>query len=170
MHKISVKTLTGVSLFIALEIVLSRYCSIATPVVKIGFAFVPLALCATLYGPVWGAVAGGLSDFLGAILFPIGPYFPGFTLTTALSGLVYGLFFRRRSMGIAQVCAATAINNLVFSLCLNTLWISILYGSPFVQLLSTRLFQCALMIPLQIVVLTLQRQPVTRLAHSRAVS
>ena len=35
--------------------------------------------------------------------------------------------------------------------------------------LPTRLLQCAVMIPVEIVVLTLLRQPVARLARSRAI-
>ncbi len=169
MHKISVKTLTAVALFIALEVVLSRFGSIATAELKIGFGFVPLAICAMLYGPAWAAVAGGLADFIGAVLFPIGPYFPGFTLTNALIGLIFGLFLRRRPAGIANICAASLITCLFCSLVLNSLWISILYHSPFIQLLPTRLLQCAVMIPVEIVVLTLLRQPVARLARSRAI-
>ena len=70
-----------VAALIAIEIVLSRFCSIATPIVKIGFGFVPIAVCGMLYGPVWAGVAGGAADLLGAVLFPIGAYFPGFTLS-----------------------------------------------------------------------------------------
>ncbi len=172
MSKISVRTLTAVSLFIALEVVLSRFLSISTESLKIGFAFVPLVCCAMLYGPVWAAVAGGLADFIGAILFPIGPYFPGFTLTNALIGLVFGLFLRRRpagTAGIVPICAAVLINNLVLSLLLNTLWVSILYGSPFLQLLEVRLLQNAVMIPVEIAVLVAMRHPIASLARSRAI-
>ena len=127
---------------------------------------------AMLYGPVWGAVAGGLADFIGAVLFPIGPYFPGFTLTNALIGLVFGLFLRRRTSGtagIVSICAAVLINNLVLSLLLNTLWVSVLYGSPFLQLLPVRLMQNAVMIPIEIVVIIALRHPVASLARSKAV-
>ncbi len=166
MSKISVKMLTQVAVLIAAEILLSRVFSISTWSLKIGFAFVPLAICASLYGPLWGAVAGGLSDFIGAILLPIGPYFPGFTLTNALTGMVFGLFLRRRPASIVGICAATAINCLVLSLLLNSFWVSILYESPLPAVLPTRLLQNAVMIPVEIAVLTALRRPVARLAHS----
>lgn len=76
MRKSNIRTITHVAALIAIEIVLSRFCSIATPIVKIGFGFVPVAVCAMLYGPVWAGAAGGLGDFIGAILFPIGGYSP----------------------------------------------------------------------------------------------
>lgn len=149
-----VQKLIRISLLIALEIVLSRFLSISTPHLKIGFAFVPLALCAMLYGPVWAGTAGALADFLGAILFPIGPYFPGFTLTNCLAGILFGLCLRReRSDRWGFILLAVGLKGLCLSLLLNTLWISMLYGTPYLVLLPTRVFQCAVEMPVQIIVL-----------------
>ncbi len=86
------------------------------------------------------------------MLFPVGPYFPGFTLTAFLMGAVYGLFlYRRQSIG--RILGAVAVHQLALSLLLNTLWISLLYGSPYGPLLITRLPQCALLAAVQIVVI-----------------
>ncbi len=57
----------------------------------------PVFIAAYLYGPIGGAVVGGIADFIGAILFPIGAYFPGFTLTCVITGAVYGLFFAQEA-------------------------------------------------------------------------
>lgn len=150
----SVQKWIRVALLIALEIVLSRFLSISTPHLKIGFAFVPLALCAMLYGPVWAGVAGALADFLGAVLFPIGPYFPGFTLTNCLIGVLFGLCLRReRSDRWGFILLAVGVRGLCLSLLLNTLWISLLYGTPYLALLPTRVFQCVVEMPVQAVVL-----------------
>ncbi len=40
------------------------------------------------------------------------------------------------------------------SLCMNTLWISVLYGSSFTGLLSTRVLQVIVIAPIQIMILT----------------
>jgi ECF transporter S component (folate family) len=93
---------------------------------------------------------GALGDFIGAVLFPIGPYFPGFTLTAFLTGTVFGLFLHKRQT-ILRILGAVAVNQLVLSLLLQTLWISLLYGSPYGPLLLTRLGQCAVLAPLQFV-------------------
>ena len=90
--KINIKRIAVVGLLLALEIILSRFCSYSVWNSKIGFAFIPVVICAMLYGPVYSAILSGLADFLGAILFPIGAYFPGFTLTATLIGAVFGLF------------------------------------------------------------------------------
>ena len=152
--------LVQVSLLIALEVVLSRFCSIATPVSKIGFGFIPLAVCALCYGPIWAGVAGGVADFVGAVLFPIGPYFPGFTLSNALMGVVFGLFLYRKTPRWWHLAGAVAVNCIGISLCLSTYWLTLLGGTPFLALLPTRILQNLVTIPLQFLVLRLLQRPV----------
>ena len=153
------KVMIHVAMLVALEIVLSRFCSISTQFGKIGFAFVPLAVCGMLFGPWWAALCGGLADFLGAILFPIGPYFPGFTLSNALTGVVFGLCFYQRFQGWKNIAVAAAINNVVISLLISTYWLHLLYGSPYLGLLPTRVVQCVVMIILEFVVIRLIQTP-----------
>ena len=62
------------ALLLALNVVLSRFLSIATPSAKIGFSFLPEALAAAIYGPLGGMTVAGLGDLVGALLFPIGVY------------------------------------------------------------------------------------------------
>ena len=142
------------ALLTALDIVLSRFLSLSTLNTKIGFAFVPVAFAALLLGSVEAGIVGALSDFLGALLFPIGPYFPGFTLTAFLMGLVYGLCLHKKQ-SLSRLLLAVALHQLVLSLGLNTLWISLLYGSPYGALLLTRLPQTALLAGVQLALLPL---------------
>lgn len=99
-----------------------------------------------------GALVGGVADLLGATLFPIGAYFPGFTLTCVLQGTVYGLLLNKKQTPI-RILLAVGIVQLVLGLLLNTLWISILYGSSFGALLVTRVVQCLIMIPVEFIVI-----------------
>ncbi len=98
--KNKVKVLVNVALLVAMEVVLARFLSINTPIVRIGFGFVPIAICGMLYGPMMAGVAGAMSDIIGAVLFPTGAYFPGFTVSAALTGIVFGLFlYNRKGIG-----------------------------------------------------------------------
>ena len=47
----SVKKLVEISLLIALEVILTRFCSINTATLRIGFGFLPIAIIAMMYGP-----------------------------------------------------------------------------------------------------------------------
>lgn len=147
-----------IGLLVAVEIVLNRFLSINAWNIKVGFQFVPVVVGAMVFGPVGGALVGGLGDFIGALLFPIGAYFPGFTVTAALMGAVFGLFLHNRELkagplGLrAEAAFPVLINQLILGLLLNSLFISILYGSPYVPLLYTRILQCAVLIPVQYLV------------------
>lgn len=153
-NKFDAVKITRISLLIALEIVLSRFLSISTPITKIGFAFIPLSMIGMLYGPVYGCVAGALCDFIGAILFPIGAYFPGYTLTAALSGATYGYFLRDGgAKSTAKVAAATVIINIVYHLGINTYWTTLFTGKGYLALLPTRMISNVVLIPLQIVMI-----------------
>ena len=153
-QKLSTRALTTLAMLIAIEIILSRFLSINAWNIKIGFGFIPVVIAALLYGPLAGGIVGGLSDFIGAILFPIGACFPGFTLTSFLIGVVFGLFLHRKQ-GWLQGLAAVGINQFILGLLLNTYWISVLYDSPFVPLLATRVFQSILLTVVQLICIQL---------------
>ncbi len=130
--KLDTRRLIYLAMLIACEIVLNRFLSITSSGTKIGFGFAPIALCAMSFGPLAAAVAGGLSDLLGAILFPIGPYHPGFTLVSAAYGFVFGILFYNPSRFsktslFIRVAIASIINSCM-GLFLNTLWVSQLYS------------------------------------------
>ena len=150
MSKFSTRTLIVLALLTALEIILSRFLSISMWNIKIGFSFVPIVVAAILYGPLAAGIVAAMGDFIGAILFPIGAYFPGFTLTAFLTGLIFG-FFLHKKQSWPQSIAAVGINQFVLSLFLNTLWISILYSSPYAPLLATRVIQCVILTAVQLI-------------------
>ena len=128
--KIPVRMLTCSAMLVALEVVLNRFCSINTMGLKIGFSFVPIVVAAYLFGPVCAAAVYGAADFLGAILFPIGPYHPGFTVCAAAMGFVYGVFLYgkkdRRIRLFPNIVIPSLVNNLIFGLLINTFWVSML--------------------------------------------
>ena len=153
MKKLNTRMIAMIGLFVAIEVVLSRFLSINTPFVKIGFAFVPCALCAMLLGFGPTVMLEVVADLLGATLFPSGAFFPGFTLTAALRGASYGLLLHKKQTPV-RILLVVLFNQLVLGLMVNTLWISILYGSPFWALVVTRLAQCLPLIPVEFVIIT----------------
>lgn len=121
-------TLVTLALLVALEVVLSRMLSIRTFDMTFSFGFIAVVTAAILYGPIAAGVVGALSDIIGAILFPLGPYFPGFTLTAFFTGLIFGLFLYKQQ-SFVRILGATVITQVCGSLLLNSLWLSVLYGS-----------------------------------------
>ena len=94
MSKLKKIILSGI--FLALLIVLNRFVSIKTPLLVISFSYVPIMVSAILLGPKYSTIIAALGDFIGAILFPFGTYFPGFTFSAALTGLIYGVFLYKK--------------------------------------------------------------------------
>jgi ECF transporter S component (folate family) len=148
------KKLTTLAILVAMHIILSRFLSYSVWNMKIGFDFLPVAVAAVLYGPVAAAVTGGLGDFIGAILFPIGPYFPGYTLSAVLSGVVLGVFLYKKQT-LPRVLGAVAINQWIISLLLTSFWISFTNLVPYWAMVTSRVPQCAIMTAVQIPVLML---------------
>ena len=147
----NLQQVTVIAMLTALYVVLNRFASIPAWNINIGLSFVATVAGACMYGIPGGMLVGGLGDFIGAILFPKGPYFPGFTLCAVLVGLIYALFIKK-SRSFISVALAAVISQTVSSLLLNTLWISILYGSDFKATFVSRLPQYFLMSAVQIVV------------------
>ena len=150
--KFSTRILVILALLIAMEIILNRFLSINAWNIKIGFSFVPVVIAAMMFGPIHAAIVGGVGDLLGALLFPIGAYFPGFTLTAVLMGIVWGLFLYK-DQNIVKIILSVGINQLILGLVVNTFWISVLYGSPYGPLFLTRIIQAAILTAVQIVVI-----------------
>lgn len=144
--------LVMMSILIASSIILSRFLSIPGWNFKIGFAFVPIVLAAILLGPIPAAIVAAVADYLGAILFPIASYFPGFTFTAFIVGAIYGVFLYKKQT-MKNIVFAVITTELLGSLCLNTLWISVLFGTPFWALLPTRLIQVLVMTAVEVIVI-----------------
>ena len=143
-----------IAMLVAAQVVLSRFLSISLWNLRIGFAFVPVVLAAVLLGAVPAAITAGIADIVGATLFPSGPFFPGFTLTAAVTGFLYGLFLHKKQ-SIPRIMGAVLSTELLCSVLMNTTWISILYGTPYAALLPTRLPQAIGMTVVEIVVIRL---------------
>lgn len=154
MFKFSTRKLAALALLIAIEVVLSRFLSFSTPIVKIGFAFLPVALAGMMYGPLWGAVVGGLGDFLGAIMFPIDSYLPALTVTAALSGLVYGLFLYKHNSWPRIILAVLTVS-IALHLFLDTYWLMGFFNTTYWALLPTRIVKAVIMSPVQVALIRL---------------
>ena len=152
--KINTKMIVISAMLIAIEVVFSRLLAINVLIAKVGLGFAAIAVCAMLYGPAWAALCAALGDLAGALLFPTGAYFPGFTATAALTGLIYGMFLYRSRPGLRQCFLAALTNGLAVTLVLNTAMISLVFGPDFWPLLYARLAEFAAMLLIQTLVMT----------------
>ncbi len=145
-------------LLLAASIVLNRFLSIKTPIVQISFTFIPTILTAMFLGTGWSVLVCGLADLLGALLFPFGAFFPGYTFTAIVTGLIYGLFLNKayKKSGkqfLWRLALSCVLVSLICNLGLNTLWTWYLTKKAIVVILPTRLIKEAILLVIKILVM-----------------
>ncbi|MDP4119539.1 MAG: folate family ECF transporter S component [Bacillota bacterium] len=140
------------AMLLATSVVLGTFATIATPYLKIGFRFLPIAIAGIILGPIYGAVIGGLTDILCFFTNnPTGePYFPGFTISLIIVGLVYGLVFYKKDVTILKLVITKIGLDIFIEILLKSFWINIAYGAPFVVILPTFIIESAIMLPIEV--------------------
>ncbi len=146
------------ALLVAVGVVLARFISIKTPIITISFTFVVNMLSGMLLGPVWSIFVCGLIDLIGALLFPFGAYFFGYTFSAMLSGLIYGLLlYKKKPISRKKFLIRLVISSLlVIIICnsvLNTIWVYIQTKKAAMAILPARLLKQLIMLPIHIVVM-----------------
>lgn len=134
------------------------------PNLRIGFGFLCNASIGMLFGPVVGMLAGVCTDVLGYFAgnLTMGAYFPGFTLTAVVGGLLWGLWLYPRRLTVWRAVGAKACINLFCNIILNTLWLTMTGGSAMKVLLVTRVPKNLLMLPVEVVILYFAMKMVLR--------
>lgn len=142
------RTLALLAMLVALQVVLSRFLVIYIfPWLRISLGFLPIAMAGMLLGPFLACLGGGLGDVIGFFLFPSGGYyFPGFTVTAMVTGLIYGLLLHGMHKGLTlkdrngwlRILLSELMVTLVCYIVLNTLWVSILQGKAVFAILPAR--------------------------------
>lgn len=150
------KKLILAGLLLATTIVLNRFLSIKTPILVISFSYIPVMLSAIMLGPWYTMLIAGFADLIGALLFPFGAYFVGYTISAVISGLIYGLFlYRKKEFSnksfILRLILSTLIVLIVCNCLLNTIWIYITTKEALFAILPTRLLKQLIMLPIQVV-------------------
>ena len=153
------------AMLVAIQVILSRWLSINLWNLKIGFAFVPIAMAGMLLGPMGAGLTGAVADVIGATLFPSGTFFPGFTLTAFITAFGYG-FFLQKKQNMPNILGAVLFSEIVGTILLNTLWISILYGTPFLPVMIPRVGQAVGMGIVEVIVIKLLAKSIPQLKKS----
>ena len=151
MKNLNAKAIVQIALLIAVGIILNNFLTIQAPVVRtVNFGFLPIAIIAMLYGPLLAGVAGAVGDVLGFMMVPaMGPFFPGFTLSAFMTGVIYGLFIYKKS-SLTRIVIAVAVVTVVVRMGLNILWLSMMWEEAFLALLPPRVIAALVMVPIQV--------------------
>ncbi len=123
---------------------------------KIGLGALPVILSGILFGPVYGGIAGGLTDILQFVSSPKGAYMPWFTIVGVLTGLLPALFFRLgQKATLPRLFFAVGTSQIFCSVICNTALLVLLYGVPLETILPLRVINQAVTIPVYVFLLYL---------------
>ena len=150
----NVRAVTFCGMMAALAIALNYVASIDIgPYVRIGFSGIPNQIVAYVFGPAVGAIFGALLDIIKFIIKPSGMFFPGFTISAALGGLIYGLFLYRKPVSVKNVLIAQILIKIFVNIGLNTLWLKLLYDKAILVILPGRILSNAVMLPIDTILM-----------------
>lgn len=156
----STKTLVIAALLIALRVALKTVVIPLAPNLNINVA-APLinALGAMIFGPVVAALAACVSDTLGCIIFPQGPYFLPCMFVEVAGSVLFALFFYRTKMRPTRVILARFCMDLFVNILLNSAvmfwYFQVFYQKSYVEMLLPAIIKNLCMFPIEAFVLTL---------------
>lgn len=157
------RILTDAALLIAIGIVLGFFKIPVTSLIEIRLGSIPTAIAGFLFGPAVAAIVAAMTDIGGYLVKPTGPFFPGFTISNILGGLIFGFFLHKKDLSALRIVLAEAVYMILVNTFLNSFWLSVLYGMPYWTVLVTRLAKELVMIPINSAILIAALKSVRRI-------
>ena len=154
----NLKPIVFAGLTLALGTVLS---SIYIPVglnLRISFAFLVMAFGSMVFGPVVGLAAGFAYDLIGYFMIPSTVFFPGYTLSTMLEFLIYGIFLYKCQISVLRVFLSKFIIDFGIHVGLGSLWSKILFDKGYYYFFIKSLVKNAVMLPIEVFMLVVLLQ------------
>ena len=143
------KNLALCGVLCALAIVLGFMTSISIgQYIRIGFSGIPNQMVDYLFGPAVGCIFSAVLDILKYLVKPTGPFFPGFTVSAAAGGLIYGYSFYRHEVSLLRVFITELLVKTVVNVGLNTIWLNLLYSKAILAILPGRILSNVIMLPI----------------------
>lgn len=153
-----IRVLCCLSMLVALGIVLDYASGIyITPEIKVTFSFLAEAVAGALLGPVPSMICGALIDVIMWLIKPAGAFFPGYTLSAILTGLIFGVFLYKADVKKIIILAPLSklCVNVFVNIMLNTVWLQIFTGKAYIALMSARIIKNLAAWPVESAVLVL---------------
>lgn len=159
----SIRVVAFCGVMCALAVILSTVATINLgPYMKIGLSGIPNQVVDYLFGPTVGALFSGSLEIIKFVLRPDGVYFPGFTVSAVLAGMIYGMVLYRRALTVARVCVAHLLVKLIVNLGCNTLWLVILYKKAVWAIFPARVMTNLIRLPGDVLVTYLLLKTIER--------
>ncbi len=153
------RVLLFAALMIALRVALKPVNIPLAADLRINVAFFINAFGAMVFGPVVAIPAAAISDTLGYLLYPEGPYFFPFIFTEIAGSVIFALFLYRAEVSTLRVTLSRFCIDFFVNIVLNTpimwLYYQMMMGRNYVLFDALRIVKNLAMFPIESVLLTL---------------
>ncbi len=153
------RILVFAALMIALRVALKPVGFNLGPGMQINTAFVINALGAMTFGPVVAMLAAAVSDTLGCLLFPTGPYFFPFIFIEIAGSLIFALFLYRTKVTPTRVILSRFCIDFFVNILLNApimaLYYHLVMGKSYAMFQIPHIIKNLCMFPVESFFLTL---------------
>ncbi len=152
------------ALLTAISIIFTRVLGTTVPIggalaLRLSFGEIPIIFSGLLLGPVFGGATGFMADIIGYLINPMGgAYFPGFTVSAMLTGMIPGLFAllrQREEWTWLSLLGVITITDLIANIFLNTYWLTLYFDKPFLVFLPTRIITRFVLIPVYVMIINM---------------
>lgn len=158
------RTLTLVSLLLAVTVVISNFFVPLGDNLKVFFTFLPKAVYCTVGGPLVGMAAGFVGDIIGYMMHPDGGFFFGYTVSSMLGCFIYGLCFYRTKINLPRMIIAKTLINYLVNVTLGCLWSEMIYGKGYLYFFAKSIVKNTLLLPIEIILLVLMFTALKKIA------
>lgn len=166
--KISLQRLVTLAILLALGVVLANF-AVGNQFLQVGPSFLINTFIGAVGGPIWSAITLALGDILHTVFFGKFGYFPGYTFSAFIAGLLYGFFFFKKKLDIKKwqdwlyTFLAFTVIILVNSVFFGTLWVSMLSHIPYhIALFGKARIFALIEIPIETIIVMLIVPPLQR--------
>ncbi len=127
MQLFDVRILCAAAILIALRVVLKSVQFPVGPELNVQIGFFVNAIGATIFGPVVAVIAAAITDTLGCIFFPTGPYFFPFIFVEIAGSFIFALLLWRRKLSATRIIISRFLVVAVCNFILNPTLLIIYY-------------------------------------------
>ena len=148
------KTLTVAAMLTAIGIILGFFKLPINQLIEIRFGSLPICMAGMLFGPGVAGVVGALVDIGGYLVKPTGPFFPGFTVSGIVGGIIFGLMLHKKKITFLRVLMTQIVYTVIVGVIMNSYWLSLLYlKDGYIAAIVARLPKELIMIPVYTVLI-----------------
>ena len=119
-----VNEIVFMGIMIAVDVIAVRFLSINLITMRVGIGFIANIVAGMYLGPVRAGMVGLIADLIGFTLFPVGAFFPGFTLSAVMSDVIAGFFLEgKKSSRLFNIIMYAVVSTVLVETLMNTTWL-----------------------------------------------